>query len=198
MLYIILISLLKIPLWLLMRPKICGHKENLRMKGGVIFVCNHRALMDPVKLAVICPRIIHFMAKKELFDTKLGSIFFKSLFVFPVSRKTADIKSVKNAIKLLEKGKAFGIYPEGKRAVTDNIDDIEKGTAFIAAKSGAPIVPIYLKEAKHRLSRVEVMVGEVITVESASAVRPDMKPVEAVTEAIRSSLEELGLEMRKK
>ena len=82
--------------------------------------------------------------------------------------------------------------------MTDNIDDIEKGTAFIAAKSGAPIVPIYLKEAKHRFSRVEVMVGEVITVESASAVRPDMKPVEAVTEAIRSSLEELGLEMRKK
>lgn len=198
MLYIIFVILLKIPLCLVLRPKRYGHKENLRIKGGVIFVCNHRALMDPVKLALISPRIIHFMAKKELFDTKIGSFFFKSLFVFPVSRKTADIKSVRNAIKLLEKGKAFGIYPEGKRAVTDSIDEIEKGTAFIAAKSGAPIVPVYLKEAKHRLSRVEAMVGEVITAESASAARPEMRPVEAVTEAIRSSLEELELEMRKR
>lgn len=137
MLYIIAYIFFKWLLWLIYRPKVFGNKKNLRIKGGVIFIANHRALYDPLLLVVSSPRIIHFMAKKELFDNPVGRVFFKSLFVFPVNRKTADMKSIRQSLKLLRDGKAFGIFPEGRRSATDGMDEFEKGTAFIAAKSGA-------------------------------------------------------------
>ena len=150
MLYIIAYIFFKWLLWLIYRPKVFGNKKNLRIKGGVIFIANHRALYDPLLLVVSSPRIIHFMAKKELFDNPVGRVFFKSLFVFPVNRKTADMKSIRQSLKLLRDGKAFGIFPEGRRSATDGMDEFEKGTAFIAAKSGAPIVPIYINPKKSR------------------------------------------------
>ena len=67
MLYILL-YVLKPLLLLVFRPKIYGSKAALRQKGKVIYISNHIALADPLLLAVICPRIIHFMAKKELFS----------------------------------------------------------------------------------------------------------------------------------
>lgn len=141
------IHIFKWLLWLIYRPKVFGNKKNLRIKGGVIFIANHRALYDPLLLVVSSPRIIHFMAKKS-FSTTLWGESFKSLFVFPVNRKTADMKSIRQSLKLLRDGKAFGIFPEGRRSATDGMDEFEKGTAFIAAKSGAPIVPIYINPKK--------------------------------------------------
>ena len=128
MLYIIAYIFFKWLLWLIYRPKVFGNKKNLRIKGGVIFIANHRALYDPLLLVVSSPRIIHFMAKKELFDNPVGRVFFKSLFVFPVNRKTADMKSIRQSLKLLRDGKAFGIFPEGRRSATDGMDEFEKGT----------------------------------------------------------------------
>lgn len=49
-----------------------------------------------------------------------------------------DLQSLKNALKVLDKGEVFGIFPEGKRAVTDSLDEFEKGAAFLAIRSGAP------------------------------------------------------------
>ena len=161
MLYILL-YVFKPLLWLIFRPRVYGSKASLRQKGKVIYVSNHIALADPLLLAVICPRIIHFMAKKELFDNPVGKVFFKSLFVFPVNRGTPDIKSIKNAIALLDKGKAFGIFPEGRRMVADRMDELELGTALIAMRSDAPVVPIYMSNDNYRRFRFRFIVGEPI------------------------------------
>lgn len=159
MLYILL-YFLKPLLYLIFRPRVYGNKAALRQKGKVIYISNHIALADPLLLAVICPRIIHFMAKKELFDNPVGKVFFKSLFVFPVNRGTPDIKSIKNAIALLDKGKAFGIFPEGRRMVADRMDEFESGISLIAARSGAPVVPIYMSNDNYRRFRFRFIVGD--------------------------------------
>ncbi len=148
--------------WLVFRPKVYGCKSALHTKGKVIFICNHVAMADPFMLAVISKRIIHFMAKKELFDNPLGKFFFKNLFVFPVNRGSADIKSIKNAIALLEKGKAFGIFPEGRRMIADRMDEFEPGIALIASRSEAPVVPIYMGNDNYRKFRFRYIVGEPI------------------------------------
>lgn len=161
MLYILLYCL-KPLLYLIFRPKVYGNKAALRQKGKVIYISNHIALADPLLLAVICPRIIHFMAKKELFDNPVGKVFFKSLFVFPVNRGTPDIKSIKSALALLEKGKAFGIFPEGRRMIADRMDEFELGTSLIAMRSGAPVVPIYMSNDNYRKFRFRFIVGDPI------------------------------------
>ena len=77
-----------------------------------------------------------------------------------MDRGSADLKSLKNALKLLEKGKAFGIFPEGRRMVADRMDEFELGTAFIAMRSEAPVVPIYLANDSFDGKRVRMIVGE--------------------------------------
>jgi 1-acyl-sn-glycerol-3-phosphate acyltransferase len=155
------ICLFKPLLYLIFRPKLYGAKKNLAPKGKAIFICNHLNMLDPVVIALVSPRIVHFMAKKELFKSKLLALFFKSAFVFPVDRGTADLKSLKNALKLLEKGKVFGIFPEGRRMVADRMDEFELGTAFIAMRSGAPVIPLYIKnDSFGRGKRVRMIVGE--------------------------------------
>ncbi len=160
MLYVLLCILLKPLLLLLVRPRIYGNRRALSTKGGVIFVANHISMLDPVLLVLISPRIIHFMAKKEIFRSPFGKIFFDLLNVFPVDRGIPDIKSIKRSLHLLQKGKAFGIFPEGRRAVTDDMDELELGTALIAMRSGAPVVPIYIRPDSYRRLRPAVIVGD--------------------------------------
>ena len=131
---------------LVTRPIVYG-RQNLRVKGKAIFIANHRSMWDPLILALVSPRNIHFMAKKELFESKVGNFFFRSLYAFPVNRRNVDLQSLKNALKVLDKGEVFGIFPEGKRAVTDSLDEFEKGAAFLAIRSGAPVIPIYTKSS---------------------------------------------------
>ena len=196
MLYIILMVLFRIPLLLIKRPRVYGKKENLRTKGGVIFIANHRNLLDPVMLAILIPRMIHFMAKKELFESKFGNWFFRSALVFPVNRKSADMKSLRQALKLLEEGKAFGIFPEGRRAVMDEMDDFEKGTALIASRTDAPIVPIYISPSTYRFGgRMRAIVGEKILVSDVKAHMGSRRLVDALTDRMQGDMEELKKRM---
>lgn len=196
MLYVIFIVLFGWALFLFKRPKIYGEKKNLRTKGGVIFIANHRNLLDPVMLAITIPRCIHFMAKKELFESKLGNWFFRSCFVFPVNRKTADLKSLRQALKLLEEGKAFGIFPEGRRAVADEMDDFEKGTAFIASRTDAPIVPIYISPTTYSgWRRLRYIVGEKIYAKDVLETCERRELVDALTERMQNDMEALKKRM---
>jgi 1-acyl-sn-glycerol-3-phosphate acyltransferase len=193
-----LICLFKPLLYLIFRPKIYGNKKALKTKGKVIFICNHINMLDPVMLALVSPRVIHFMAKKELFDNKLVGAFLSSCFVFPVDRGSADLKSLKNALKLLEKGKAFGIFPEGRRMVADRMDEFELGTAFIAMRSEAPVVPIYLANDSFSGKRVRMIVGEPMLA-SETKMNVSRRENEVLfMQRMRNAMNALEKEMKKK
>ncbi|MBO4384144.1 MAG: 1-acyl-sn-glycerol-3-phosphate acyltransferase [Clostridia bacterium] len=170
------------------------------VKGKAIFICNHVSMRDPLMLAIISPRIIHFMAKKEVFDTKLGKIFFRSMFVFPVDRGTADLKSLRNALALLDKGKVFGIFPEGRRMVAYRMDEFELGTAFIAMRSDAPVVPMYLDNDSYKkwYTRPKIIVGDPIYA-SETKMNVSRRENEVIfMQRLRNSLESLKKELEKK
>lgn len=199
MLYLFL-YLCKPILWLLFRPKVFGNKKALWTKGKAIFICNHVSMRDPLMLAIISPRIIHFMAKKEVFSTKLGKIFFSSMFVFPVDRGTADLKSLKNALALLEKGKVFGIFPEGRRMVAYRMDEFELGTAFIAMRSDAPVIPMYLDNDSYKkwYTRPKIIVGDPIFA-SETRMNVSRRENEVIfMQRLRNTLESLKKELEKK
>lgn len=157
--------------WLIRMPKVYGYKNTKAIrKGKAIIISNHRSNLDPVLLALCLPRFIHFMAKEELFGNKLAGLLIKALLAFPVSRKASDMKSMKTALELLDKGKCFGIFPEGKRAVTDEMDAFEKGAAFFAIKTDAPILPVYIPKNNYRLfKRPRLYIGEAIRPEEYNA-----------------------------
>ena len=179
---------------LVTRPIVYG-RQNLRVKGKAIFIANHRSMWDPLILALISPRNIHFMAKKELFESKIGNFFFRSLYAFPVNRRNVDLQSLKNALKVLDKGEVFGIFPEGKRAVTDSLDEFEKGAAFLAIRSGAPVIPIYIHPDTSRQLRPVMLVGKQIDVSSIVAAVNKSSLIEVVTDELSDSIDALRAEL---
>ncbi|HWR24249.1 MAG TPA: lysophospholipid acyltransferase family protein [Feifaniaceae bacterium] len=187
MLYVFFKYLLMPLFWLLFRPLVIG-RENLFIRGKAIFVCNHMSMADPIVLAMVSPRLIHFMAKAELFKNPVGNVLFRLFLAFPVNRKQSDMASLKNAIRVLEKGKVFGIFPEGKRAVTDEMDVLEKGAAFLAIRSGAPVVPMYIRRDTYKKMHLRMAVGKPILVGSLVASTPKNKLIDVVTDEISDAM----------
>lgn len=194
MLYLLIKWLIGPIILLVTRPIVYG-RQNLRVKGKAIFIANHRSMWDPLILALVSPRNIHFMAKKDLFESKLGNFFFRSLYAFPVNRRNVDLQSLKNALKVLDKGDVFGIFPEGKRAVTDSLDEFEKGAAFLAIRSGAPVIPIYIHPDTSRQVRPVMLVGKPIDVSSIVATANKSSLIEVVTDELADSIDALRIEL---
>ena len=189
MLYRILKAIFIIPIWLIFRPRVTGLKR-LLFRGKGIIISNHHSLCDPIWLGIVTPRAIHFMAKKELFQKRTAGAFLKLLGAFPVDRQHADIASLKKAITVLESGGIFGIFPEGKRSITGELDTFEKGAAFLALRCGAPIIPVYSDPKMYRRLRIRMIVGEVIDPKAVSERLPG-KSADALAMYIRDCMQQL-------
>lgn len=132
----------------LIRYEVRG-KENLPPEGPIIAVCNHLHMLDPVlHILSILPRDSIFMAKEELFQylpVPLFRILMDIAEAFPVRRRgTVEERqqSIEYAVKVLEAGMVFGIYPEGTRSRTGQLKDAYHGCALIALRTGAPLIPV--------------------------------------------------------
>ncbi len=193
MLYILVKYLLSPFFWLIYRPKVKNFGR-MFMRGRAIFISNHFSLGDPIRLAFVAPRPMHFMAKQELFNSPLKRFFLKGLLAFPVYRKQADMLSLKQAMTVLEKNHIFGIFPEGRRSLTGELDSFEKGMAFLALRCAAPILPIYADPNWKARGRVRMIVGEPID-PNAIANRYAGRAVDAVTEAVRDAMQQLKNEL---
>ena len=189
MLYRFLKAIFIVPVWLLFRPRIVGYRH-LFFKGKGIIICNHHSLCDPIWLGFVAPRTIHFMAKQELFAKRTSRGFLKALLAFPVNRHHADMGSLKRAVTILKKGCVFGIFPEGKRSITGELDTFEKGAAFLALRCNAPIIPVYSDPKMYRRIRIRMIAGEPINPKAAAETLPG-KSVDALAMYIRDRMQEL-------
>lgn len=190
MLYYLFQPLIAVFYWIILRPKVLNRKA-LRVRGKVVYVNNHFSLGDPVTLACITPRHIHFMAKSDLLHAWYAKIFFKMLLAFPVSRKQADRASIKTALNGLAKGCAVGIYPQGRREKSGELTEPEKGAAFIALRADAPIVPVYTDPGTWRKLRCRAAVGDPIYPAEVKAQAVGVKPIDLLTEVIWEKMREL-------
>ena len=129
--------------------------------GGCVLVANHTQWADPVLVGTALgnqyPLVA--MAKKELFQIKLLGPLISALGAFPVDRGTADIGAIKTSLKAVKEGKKLLIFPEGGTKHKAG-DEAKVGAAMIAARTGAPIVPIYISDNKKFRSKVYVVFGD--------------------------------------
>lgn len=133
-------------------------RENIP-SGGVLVCANHTNLSDPVfvGLALDTKVRMRFMAKIELFRSKLLGWFLGKLGVFPVNRGAPDLSAIKTALKTLASGERLVMFPEGTR----NSDEGAKaGAGMLALRSGRPILPIYITPGKKAFRRVNVVIGK--------------------------------------
>ena len=189
--------LLRAILVVVARWKVTG-REPVPKSGAVIVVSNHLSNADPPILgAGIASRRVRYMAKIELFSMPVG-IITRLWGAFPVRRFDADLAAMLNAERILKRGEVLGMFPEGTRSRTGVMAKPHPGTALIALRSGAIVLPCALTGTEVLLSkpwrllmkpRVTVTIGAPIQV--ASVRRPSEEQVSELTERIYRAISNL-------
>ena len=117
--YKLLTPLMRVLFRIYYNPTIIN-KEAILKEGPILIVGNHKHVYDQCLTIMATKRVIHYMAKKEYFDSKMG-FFFKFVGCISVDRKNKDPEAVNTALNILKKGGAVGLFPEGTRNKTKNI-----------------------------------------------------------------------------
>lgn len=132
---------MKVLLMALTRWRVEG-KENVPRTGPLIVVANHHNLIDPPLLGASVPRRISFMAKEELFRSRMVRAIVQGYGAFPVRREQLDRVAMRTALAALQNGGVLGMFPEGKRSPNAQLQSPQPGTSLLAAHSGVPLLPV--------------------------------------------------------
>ena len=128
-------------LWPYFRTGTVG-RENIPATGPVIWAPVHRSNLDSVMLSPLTRRKIRALAKESLFRLPPLGWVIASLGAFPVQRESADRGSMRVARELLTDGNVLLVFPEGTRHDGDAVAELYDGTAWLSAKTQAPVVPV--------------------------------------------------------
>jgi 1-acyl-sn-glycerol-3-phosphate acyltransferase len=171
--------------------------ENVPRSGALIVAANHLNIADPPLLAAALPRRIRFMAKQELFANSLLDVCFRAFGAFPVKRFEVDRKALRTARSLLRSNQAVGMFPEGHRSRQKGLLAAHPGTAFLALRTGAPVLPVAITGTERinspriivRRPRITVSIGHAVTFDKTERAASDS--VHEASDRIMAAIAEL-------
>lgn len=135
--------------------------DKLDLNKNYVFIANHVSSKDAMWIWVHIPNIA-IMAKEELFKFKPLGTILKSQGVFPIARGKKDFGHVYQSVKIIKSGKNLLIFPEGTRRAREKGVKAKNGAAYIAATSGAKIIPVHISEKVKLFGRIKVVYGDPI------------------------------------
>jgi 1-acyl-sn-glycerol-3-phosphate acyltransferase len=127
--------------------------EQVPREGRLLLAANHASLLDPVLIGAALPRELDFLAKAELFRIPLFGGLVRRLNAHPVDRAGSDSAALRLALRLLADGRAVLVFPEGTRGTEGRLGPGRAGAGMLAALSGAPVVPVYIRGSGRALPR---------------------------------------------
>ncbi len=188
---------------LLWRARIEG-VEHVPRTGPFIVVANHASNLDPLLLGWASGhqvgRIVHFMAKIEMRGWPVIGWLATQSGVYFVRRGERDRAAQRFSLEALASGKPIAMFPEGTRSRDGRLTSGKPGAAFLAMRSGAPILPAGISGTQRifpgrsrwpRASRIVIRYGEPFTLSHSAAGRLDRSALDAGTERIMSAIDAL-------
>jgi 1-acyl-sn-glycerol-3-phosphate acyltransferase len=139
----------------LLAPATVRGLEHLRhIDGPVIFAANHASHVDtPLPLEVRHHTVVA-AASDYFFDRTWKSVLWSfSLAAIPIERSKVNRRSADTAAELLEEGWNLVIFPEGGRSPDGWTQPFRGGAAYLARRTGRPVVPVYLHGTRHVLPK---------------------------------------------
>jgi 1-acyl-sn-glycerol-3-phosphate acyltransferase len=180
------------------RPRVRG-RGNVPVSGAAIIAPVHRSNVDFGFTPFLTKRKLFFMAKEELWKVEWFGRVLSSFGVFPVHRSGTDRESVRRAEDVLRQGHLLVMFPEGSRRSGDEIGELMEGVAFLAARTGAPIVPVGIFGSDQAMPKgsvfpkpraITVSVGEPIEIPGREAGRRVARSqVHQLTDTLRERLQ---------
>jgi len=133
--------MIRLALGALTRLEILG-RENLPPGGPLILVANHFSFIDPLAMIRSTPWPLEFLAGAHMPNAPAVVTWIPKVWgVFPVHRGSAARSALRAAERVLAQNGVLGIFPEGGNWATV-LRPARPGAAYLAARSGAPILPI--------------------------------------------------------
>jgi 1-acyl-sn-glycerol-3-phosphate acyltransferase len=136
-----------------------GLEHLARVEGPVIFAANHASHLDTPLLLTTLPvafrhRTVVAAASDYFFDrTWKAALFSFALAAIPIERSKVNRRSADLAAELLEGGWNLVIFPEGGRSPDGWTQSFRGGAAYLARRTGRPVVPVYLHGTRHLLPK---------------------------------------------
>ena len=135
-------SLIRLVLNMICRFDIRG-RENVPLTGGMILAANHIGFLDLILVYFVIDRTDLFIPVAE----KWGKVAWIRALAGPlnmifVDRFNPDLKAIRKMIALMAQGTCLIIAPEGTRSPTGALTEGKPGVAYLAARSGFPVVPV--------------------------------------------------------
>ena len=167
--------------------------DRLPVTGPVVIAPNHDSLLDGIVLGAAISRELRFLAKAELWRSRLLAWMLDGLGAIGITRNCGDQLALARMRQALETGQAVAIFPQGA-IYGDRVG--HRGAARMALVTGAPLETVRLIGTAQALSRgriglprLRIIIGEPIAV-----MRAQEDPVAAMelTERLRIAVESLA------
>ncbi len=120
-------------------------KERVPKTGPLIIVANHVTYLDPLWIALPLFRKIRFMTWDKVFSFPPAGAFLRWLGAFPVSLENPEMGAFKTALRILRRGEALMMFPEGGRSPDGRLMQFKHGASRLALRTGATILPVVIQ-----------------------------------------------------
>jgi 1-acyl-sn-glycerol-3-phosphate acyltransferase len=195
-------------LHLLGRPEITG-EEHIPRTGGAIVASNHLSIVDSIFLPFMLDRPLTFAAKSEYFTGgKRPGQLFAAAYLRATKQLSVDRDSARSAqdtlqaaLKLLQAGELFGVYPEGTRSPDGRLYRGRTGVGWLALASGLPVIPAAMVGTDRvlppgrtipQLHRVGIRIGEPMTFDGYRDKGPPAQARRAITDEVMKAIQALS------
>jgi 1-acyl-sn-glycerol-3-phosphate acyltransferase len=183
-------------------------KEHLPPRGPYVVAPVHRSNLDFILVSCIHSTRMRYMGKASIWKYPTLGRFFSMLGAFPVHRGTADRESLRTCMRIIENGESLVMFPEGTRKEGPKVAELFDGPAFVAARTGVPIVPIGIGGSSQamplgakfiRPRKIVMVIGEPVTPPTGDGTgRVKRRVVREMTEQLSVRLQDLYDEARRR
>lgn len=183
--------------------------EHIPKEGPVLLCSNHLAMKDPVVLGLVQKRQVFYMAKEELFHNAFIGGLLRRLGAFPVKRGSGGEDALADAVKLLGENGVVGVFLEGHRSETGELQRPKTGAALLHYRTKAPVVPVCITAQDGKLPKpfhkMLIRFGKPLSAEelniqddSSMQLRKASRTImDSIARLREESLQELGIASRK-
>jgi 1-acyl-sn-glycerol-3-phosphate acyltransferase len=122
-------------------------------------IVNHISFLDiPIFFMRMIPRPIAAFARHDSWDNLIKRFLLYIWGGFPLHRHQPDRKALRWGLEALEAGFILTIAPEGTRSGHGRLQEAHPGAAFLALRSGAPVLPVVYygnEDFRHNLPKLK-------------------------------------------
>ncbi len=175
-------------------------EKNIPLRGPVLIAPNHISFLDPVAVGAAACRQLYYLARDDLFSIPVLGWLIKNLHALPVKKDRADPVAIKKALRVLGRGEALLVFPEGKRSPDGRLLPGELGIGMLAWHSRATVIPVAVIGSEKALpvgarwirrEKIEVRFGKAISPEEFPKKQNRRETYQALSDKIMEEIKKL-------